>query len=250
MRKIQITVVQIDNYGPWTVSPEPKREAELQQLQANLFAELSKMFGEEKALIFPARYDNMIAISNGVSLDVHRKIQGKISMDFPVTVSMGVGAGETAYDALVGASLALQASGSSQSPSRKSVLAGSAVVPPDEDFVQIVHMDINHSTLLTDAEPIYDTHLLIQRAYLSLANAFLEKKSIVLYAGGDNFIAAANGITETDVSAILGRVKRDTWIELKAGVGSGATAEEAARKAAQALQEIRRKNNRDGIVFC
>ncbi|GAG70614.1 unnamed protein product, partial [marine sediment metagenome] len=39
MKKIQLTLVQIDNYGPWTVTPEPRGEAELQTLQAELFAE-------------------------------------------------------------------------------------------------------------------------------------------------------------------------------------------------------------------
>ncbi|MEM2192761.1 MAG: GTP cyclohydrolase IIa, partial [Candidatus Hadarchaeales archaeon] len=178
MKKIQMTVVQIDNYGPWTVTPEPKREAELQHLQADLFAKLSLMFGELKGLIFLARHDNMIGITNGISLDSHREIQKKIARDFPVTVSMGVGTGGTAYEALVAASLALQACGSSRAPERKGALGGRVVEKPDEDFVQIVHMDINHSTLLTDAQPIYDTHLLIQRAYLSLSRLLLEKKAV------------------------------------------------------------------------
>ncbi|MEM2192760.1 MAG: GTP cyclohydrolase IIa, partial [Candidatus Hadarchaeales archaeon] len=66
--------------------------------------------------------------------------------------------------------------------------------------------------------------------------------------GGDNFIAAANGVTEAEISEVLMNVKRETGVELKAGIGAGATAEEAAKRAAQALQEIRRENNRRRIA--
>ncbi|MCK4405777.1 MAG: GTP cyclohydrolase IIa, partial [Hadesarchaea archaeon] len=52
MKKIQLTLVQIDNYGPWTVTPEPRREAELQTLQAELFAELERQFASRKGIVF------------------------------------------------------------------------------------------------------------------------------------------------------------------------------------------------------
>lgn len=37
----QVTHVQIGNYGPWTVAPEPRREVDLQTLQSRLYADLS-----------------------------------------------------------------------------------------------------------------------------------------------------------------------------------------------------------------
>ena len=30
---IQMTLIQIDNYGPWTVTPRPRTESDLQILQ-------------------------------------------------------------------------------------------------------------------------------------------------------------------------------------------------------------------------
>ena len=36
---IQMTLIQIDNYGPWTVTPKPRTESDLQMLQASLFAD-------------------------------------------------------------------------------------------------------------------------------------------------------------------------------------------------------------------
>ena len=36
----QLTLIQIDNYGPWTVTPEPRREVDLQTLQSRLYADV------------------------------------------------------------------------------------------------------------------------------------------------------------------------------------------------------------------
>ncbi|MEM4202176.1 MAG: GTP cyclohydrolase IIa, partial [Candidatus Hadarchaeum sp.] len=69
MRKIQLTLIQIDNYGPWTVTPEPRREFELQVLQAELFAELERQFGSRGGLVFPTRFDNLFAVTNGISME-------------------------------------------------------------------------------------------------------------------------------------------------------------------------------------
>ena len=45
---IQMTLIQIDNYGPWTVTPRPRTESDLQMLQASLFADLNNHFGNKK----------------------------------------------------------------------------------------------------------------------------------------------------------------------------------------------------------
>jgi GTP cyclohydrolase IIa len=249
MKKIQITLVQIDNYGPWTVAPEPRPEAELQTLQAELFAELERQFASRGGLIFPTRFDNLIAITNGISLDDHRSIQRTINEKFPISVSMGVGTGLTPYEAQVQATLALQRAGSSRSPERKGALVGTCVCPPDEDWVQIAHVDVNHSALITDTEPIYDTHLLLQRIYLSLMSSLLQRKALVFYTGGDNFMVASNGLDANELAAVFSEVKRELGIELKAGVGAAKSAEAAARLASQGLHQIRKGESSEQIVF-
>lgn len=249
MRKIQITVIQIDNYGPWTVTPKPRRETELQQLQAELFGKLEQLFGRLGGLVFPTRFDNMVAVTNGVSMRDHGEIQEAIARRFPVTVSMGVGAAPVAYDAQVNATIALQAAGSSQSSGRKNVLVGEPVREPDEDWVQIVHMDINHSTLFTDTKPIYDTHFLIQRTYLALMKSLLRRKALVFYTGGDNFMAASNGLKLEELRTVFAELKREIGVELKAGVGAARTAEEAAHRAGERLQEIREGKTKKNILL-
>ena len=249
MRKIQITLVQIDNYGPWTVTPEPRREFELQVLQAELFAELERQFGSRGGLVFHTRMDNMLAVTNGISMEVHREIQRLVKEKFPVTVSMSIGAASTPYQAQVQATLCLQRVGGSQSPERKEALVGSPVSYPDQDWVQIAHMDVNRSSLLTDSEPIYDTHLLIQRAHLSLIPIFLRRNALVFYMGGDNIMALSNGLEVSEISSVLSDVKVEMGLELKAGVGAAHTAEMAARLASEGLHEIRKVRNKSSIIF-
>jgi len=75
---IQMTLIQIDNYGPWTVTPRPRTESDLQMLQASLFADLNNHFGNKKGLVFFTRFDNLLAISNGLDEEDHLRIQRSI----------------------------------------------------------------------------------------------------------------------------------------------------------------------------
>ncbi|MEW6592829.1 MAG: GTP cyclohydrolase IIa [Candidatus Hadarchaeota archaeon] len=249
MKKIQMTLVQLDNYGPWTVTPKPRPEAELQTLQAEILAELERQFGRRGALVFSTRLDNFLAITNGVSLQAHKEIMDAVNGKFPVSVSIGVGAAETPYKAQVLATLALQKAGSSRSPDRKGALAGDDVRGQDEDLVQIAHMDVNHSTLFTDSEPIYDTHLLLQRTNLALMTALAGKDALVFYTGGDNFMAASNGVGPDDLAKVFSKVKQELGIELKAGVGIARTAAKAAQLASEELHQIRKGNSKGNISF-
>jgi GTP cyclohydrolase IIa len=248
MRKVQVTVIQLDNYGPWTVTPKPRPESELQVLQSRIYGELQRRFSALGGMVFLTRHDNLIAVSNGLSLADHREILNAFARDFPVTASMGVGSGATAYEAQVQATLALQSRGSSRSGSRRGIVAGEPVAPPDEAWVKIAHADINHSTLFTDTKPIYDTHLLIQRTHLSLAEHMAKHRALVFYLGGDNFMLVANGATEDDLKRVFAEVKRELGVELKAGVGEAPKATEAAKLAGEALQDIRSGRSESSVL--
>ena len=238
MRKIQLTVIQIDNYGPWTVTPKPKPEAELQRLQAELFAKVQEEMASRGGLVFPARFDNLIAVSNGISIEEHREIQRSINEKFPITVSIGIGADSTPYGAQVLATSALQREGGSRSPERVGKLAGECVSGPDEDWVQIAHMDVNHSAALTDSEPLYDTYMLFQKAYLALMDSLRKRNALVFYMGGDNFMALSNGLGPHEIEKVFSEVEAEAGVGFKAGVGAGPTAEVAARLASEGLHEI------------
>ncbi len=249
LRQIQISIAQLDNYGPWTVTPENKPEAYLQMLQTRLFADLEEKFSNRGGLAFLSRFDNTIIVSNGVSFGDHREIQDFIDENYPVTVSFGVGHGENAYEAQKRASEALQDAGSSQSEERKEVLMGEELSYPEESLVQIAHIDINQVTGFTDLEPIYDTHHLIQEVYLSLSEIFLNRGGLVFYTGGDNFMAPCNGLGKEEILEVLSEVEERLDIGLKAGVGQAPQAPEAAFSASEGLHDIRDGKTEDSVVF-
>lgn len=249
LKKIQVSIAQLDNYGPWTVTPESKPEAYLQMLQTRLFADLEEEFFDRGGLAFLTRFDNTLVVSNGVPLEDHRAIQKRIREDYPVTLTFGVGVGETAYKAQKQASQAIQNLGSSQSEYRREGLGGDTVSFPDDSLVQIAHIDINHATGLTDIEPIYDTHHLIQMVYLSLSELFSENNSLVFYTGGDNFMAPCNGLKKDEILDLISRVEDDLEIGLKAGVGRGSKASQAAHLASEGLHDIRDGKTEEKVIL-
>ena len=120
---IQMTLIQIDNYGPWTVTPRPRTESDLQILQAELFADVQRLIAAKKGLVFFTRFDNLLAVTNGLNEEDHMRIQRSIRNRYPITISMGVGAAETPHEAQKLATIALQKAGSAQSGERKEILA-------------------------------------------------------------------------------------------------------------------------------
>lgn len=248
MKKIQLTLIQLDNYGPWTVTP-PKPESYLQSLQSRLFADIEDEFSARKGLVFSTRSDNMLGISNGVSLDEHKEIQEHINKEYPITISIGIGMAEKPYEAQRLASQALQKEGSSRSSERKGILVGESLSAKNEGEVQIAHIDVNSSTSLTDNEPIYYTHYIVQQVHLALMSSLYKFGGLIFYMGGDNFMAPSNGLTGDDLSSALGEVEQRLGVKLKAGVGVGINALESARLASEGLHDIREGNSDEQIVF-
>lgn len=237
---IQMTLVQIDNYGPWTVTPTPRAEADLQILQSELYADLQRQFAAKGGLIFFTRFDNMLAVTNGVDMEDHLRIQKSIGNRYPITISMGVGASQTPYEAQRKATNILQNFGGAQSEERKEVLAVDSMVKYDESFVQIAHIDINGITdSLTDMIPAYDTSFIVNRVQHFLMKKLIEKGSLLFFIGGDNFMSPCNGLEPQGLLKIIEEIEDEINIALKAGVGKAPTAEKAANLADLALEEIR-----------
>lgn len=235
-----MTLVQIDNYGPWTVTPTPRAEADLQILQSELYADLQRQFAAKGGLVFFTRFDNMLAVTNGVDMEDHLRIQKSIGNRYPITVSMGVGASEKPYEAQRKATNILQNFGGAQSDERSEVLAVDSMAKLDESFVQIAHIDINGITdTLTDIIPAYDTSFIVNRVQHFLMKKLIEKGSLLFFIGGDNFMSPCNGLEPQGLLKIIEEIEDEINIALKAGVGKAPTAEKAANLADLALEEIR-----------
>jgi GTP cyclohydrolase IIa len=238
--KIQMTLIQIDNYGPWTLCLGHKRESDLQILQSELYADLQRLFSIKGGLVFYTRFDNMLAVTNGIDVGEHMEIQESICHRYPITISMGIGVGTTAMEAQVKATESLQRFGSSQLAKRRKVLA-TFNKPLSRGSVQIAHIDVNNVTkTLTDRTSAYEALFTILKVYNELVRCFLKKEALVFYAGGDNFIAPSNTLTKQDYMDILRRVSEKVGLELKAGVGIASNAVEALKLADEALDIIRR----------
>ena len=246
---IQMTLIQIDNYGPWTVTPRPRTESDLQILQAELFADVQRQIAAKKGLVFFTRFDNLLAVTNGLNEEDHMRIQRSIRNRYPITISMGVGAAETAHEAQRLATIALQKEGGAQSSGRKEILAiNNLIEDPEDSFVQAAHIDINSVTeTLTDIESAFDTSFMVNKAQHYLMTKLREKGALLFFIGGDNFMSPCNGLSEDDLTQILKEIDEEIGIGLKAGIGRADNMEDAAYMADIGLEIIREGNNKDWI---
>lgn len=242
---IQMTLIQIDNYGPWTVTPRPRTESDLQILQAELYADIQRQVAARKGLVFYTRFDNLLAITNGLTVEDHLRIQRSIRNRYPITISMGVGAAETPHEAQKLATIALQKEGGAQSSERKEILAVDSIIEdPEDSFVQVAHIDINSVTeTLTDIESAFDTSFMVNKTQHYLMTKLVKKGALLFFIGGDNFMSPCNGLSEQDIEDILVEIDEEIGIGLKAGIGRSNNAEDAAYMADIGLEEIRDKNN-------
>ncbi|ADC47695.1 GTP cyclohydrolase III ArfA [Methanobrevibacter ruminantium M1] len=246
---IQMTLIQIDNYGPWTVTPRPRTESDLQILQAELFADVQRQIAAKKGLVFFTRFDNLLAVTNGLNEEDHMRIQRSIRNRYPITISMGVGAAETAHEAQRLATIALQKEGGAQSSGRKEILAiNNLIENPEDSFVQAAHIDINSVTeTLTDIESAFDTSFMVNKAQHYLMTKLREKGALLFFIGGDNFMSPCNGLSEEDLTNILKEIDEEIGIGLKAGIGRADNMEDAAYMADIGLEIIREGNNKEWI---
>ncbi|MFB6178287.1 MAG: GTP cyclohydrolase III [Halorientalis sp.] len=243
MTNTQVTHIQIDNYGPWTVTPEPRREVDLQTLQSRLFADLSQLFGNREGYVFFSRFDNMIAVSNGLDMNDHALIQESVGNRYPVTMSLSVATGTSPVQALGDATNQLQEAGSAQDKHRREILKGRTI---DEEYgtkedVQIAHFDVNDATgKYTDQLNEFDTFIHIEQGYAELMRYMRQAhESLCFFVGGDNVIGICPDLDDSDYRDAIDHVHEAVDVDLKVGVGRGRTAQSAGMDAKHALEDCR-----------
>lgn len=243
MTNTQLTHIQIDNYGPWTVTPEPRREVDLQTLQSRLYADLSQLFGNRGGYVFFSRFDNMIAVSNGIDIETHAVIQESVSNRYPVTMSLAVATGESPAAALGKATAEIQDAGSAQDKNRREILRGEAISEDDrtDEDVQIAHFDVDDATgKYTDQLNEFDTFIHIEQGYAELMRHMRNAHdSLSFFVGGDNIIAVCPDLGETAYHEAIDHVQETVDVELKVGVGRGKSPSDAGIDAKHALEDCR-----------
>jgi GTP cyclohydrolase IIa len=239
----QVTLIQIDNYGPWTVTPEPRREVDLQTLQSRLYADLAQLIGNREGYTFFTRFDNMVTVTNGLDRDAHALIQESVGNRYPVTISFGIAVDESPAVALGEATDYLQDAGSAQDADRTEILRGTPLPDADrtDDDVHIAHFDVNDATgKYTDQLNEFDTFIRIEQGYASLMRYMRRAHdALSFFVGGDNIIAVCPSMTESEYVDAIDHVRDEVGVELKVGVGRARTAQAAGMSAKQALEECR-----------
>ena len=242
MTTTQLTLVQIDNYGPWTVTPEPRREMDLQTLQSRLFADIAQFIGSRGGYVFPTRFDNMVAVTNGIDRAAHELLQETVRNRYPVTISLGVDVADTPAAALEGATERIQAEGSAQDEGRTEVLAGEFLDGEPNERLTIAHFDVKNVTgKYTDQLNAFDSFIEVERTYVSLMERLRERHdALAFFVGGDNIVAVCPSLSNAEYRAAIEHVERDVGVALQVGVGRGTSAHEAGYAAKHALEECRR----------
>ncbi|GAB3664130.1 GTP cyclohydrolase III [Halopiger thermotolerans] len=248
MTNTQVTLLQIDNYGPWTVTPEPRRETDLQTMQSRLYADISQFVGARDGYVFFTRFDNMIAVTNGLSLEDHARLQDSIGNRYPVTLSLGVATGTTPVQALSDATARLQEAGSAQDKDRREVLEGRVIEEghrTDGD-VQIAHFDVINATgNYTDELNAFDTFIEIEQGYAELMRHMRRvHDSLSFFVGGDNVIVVCPDLEAPDYEEAIHHVEDAVDVEMQVGVGRGDSAHEAGYAAKHALEVCRADGTR------
>ncbi|WP_224336875.1 GTP cyclohydrolase III [Haloprofundus halobius] len=243
MTNTQLTLIQIDNYGPWTVTPEPRREMDLQTLQSRLFADLAQFVGSRDGYVFFTRFDNMVAVTNGLDRTDHELLQESIRNRYPVSLSLGVGVDQKPIDALERATEEIQLAGSAQDGDRREVLGGEFHAPTGRDDLHIAHFDVNDATgKYTDRLNEFDSFIHIEQGYASLMRHMREAHgALSFFVGGDNIISVCPELSENEYRSAIDHVESAVGVELKVGVGTGESAHVAGFAAKHALEACRHR---------
>jgi GTP cyclohydrolase IIa len=232
---IQITIIKITGYGPWTLTLGSDREHKLQILQSSLYQETQKLFSEKSCLVFANRFDELFAITNGLSLNDHMEIQKKLKESFELKFSMTIGYGQSPFDANLQAGNARK----SETILNKELDIFGFMDGKLEQTVSIIHMDIDGSTSISTKKSPYEISSLIFKLYSEMSEFFLMQNSLTFFMGGDNFMIISSSTAKENVTKFLELIEKKYGVSMNCGIGTAKTAREAANLATKSLDTIR-----------
>jgi GTP cyclohydrolase IIa len=243
---IQITIIKIEGYGPWTLKLGSDREGQLQIFQAKLYGHLQKIFSDKDSIVYFNRFDELIAISNGVSIEDHLAIEREISDIYKdLDISMSIGKGNTPFEANIAAYHSRK--NNKLVVNGKLVYADDAVQSlyhnanqiPKDMLAQILHLDIDNSTKVSNVQSPYEITSRIMKIFANLIELFIEQKAMTFFVGGDNFMAISNTVTKQKALEIIDKIYETENIKLNCGIGIARTGRKAVQAATEALDKIR-----------
>jgi GTP cyclohydrolase IIa len=232
---IQLTIIRIEGYGPWTLTLGYDREAQLQMLQTKIYHDVQRLFSEKDGLVYFNRFDEYFAITNGMSVQEHVAIQRELAGLYKdLKMSMAIGSGDTALAASMSAYKARQ---ENRFADEKSRIFGSTA--NNDISAQVMHIDVDSSTKLSGRLSPYEVTALVMKVYSGLADEFLRRDALTFFIGGDNFMVISDGVTGEQADQVIKKVTAGLEVKLNCGIGIGRTGRRAAEAATKALDTIR-----------
>jgi GTP cyclohydrolase IIa len=232
---IQLSILKITEYGPWTLTLGSDREHELQILQASLYKEVQKLFSEKNCIVFLNRADEFFVVSNGLELEDHIQIQKTLEKLFDIRLTISIGYGESPFEANLKAY---------EGKKNKIILNSEHnifgfVNGKSDSTVSIMHLDVDDLTSKRKTSSPYEISSIIFELYSKMAKFFLERNSLTFFMGGDNFMVVSNDDAKNSVQNFIDIVKKDDKISLNCGIGNGNSGREAVKLATKSLDTIR-----------
>lgn len=232
---IQLTIIKITEYGPWTLTLGSDREHELQMLQAHLYKEIQKLFSEKNCLVFSNRFDEFFVVTNGLTLADHIEIQKKLVKASTLKLSMSIGYANDPFSAN------LKAYEGKMTPvilDKEHAIFG-FVDGKEDQKVTIMHFDVEDITSARKIKSPYEISSIIFTLYAKMSEFFLAKKSLTFFMGGDNFMVISSENSKQSAQEFLELAKKEFGITFNCGIGTGRTAREAVKLATKSLDTIR-----------
>jgi len=232
---IQLSILKISEYGPWTLTLGSDREHELQMLQASLYKEIQKLFSEKNCLVFLNRADEFFVVSNGLELEEHIQIQKILEKLFDIRLTISIGYGKSPFEA----NLKAYEGKKNETILNKEHNIFGFVNGTSNSKVSIMHLDVDDLTSRRQTTSPYEISSIIFELYSKMSKFFLKKNSLTFFMGGDNFMVIASDDAKNSVQNFINMIKHDDNISLNCGIGNGCTAREAVKLATKSLDTIR-----------
>ena len=232
---IQLSILKITEYGPWTLTLGSDREHELQMLQASLYKQIQQLFSAKNCLVFLNKSDEFFVVSNGLTLDDHIEIQKSLKKLFEVTLTISIGYGNTPFEANLKAY-----SGKQNNILLNQEYAIFGFIDNSLEFdVSIMHLDVDDLKSKRKDNSPFEISLKIFELYSKTAKYFIEKNSLTFFMGGDNYMVVASNDAKNSVQSFIDMIKNDDNISLNCGIGNAQTSRDAVKLATKSLDTIR-----------
>ena len=232
---IQLSILKISGYGPWTLTLGSDREHELQILQASLYMELQKEFSKKNCLVFLNRADEFFVASNHLNLEQHIEIQKNLKKKFNINLSISIGYGITAFEAN---KKAYEGKKNEIHLSSEHNIFG-FIDNTSEKEVTIMHFDVNDLSSRRKTLSPYEISSVIFSLYEKMSQFFIQKNSLAFFMGGDNFMVISSNEGKKFAKDFIDLIKKEDEILLNCGIGTAPTSREAAKLATKSLDTIR-----------